>query len=216
MPEEMLQNQEKSSAEGSAETSAQEEWLSSAEAIKLVGVSARTLKRRADLGILRRTSVHSQFGIENHYNKEDILKLKKELRRSAEGLAEAIARGKGWRAEGADQLSAGGDTALRALAEVDKIVDQKIVKLTEPFFKLANTLETGFDKLLHYQEQMIEIETNRDRERQKEKEEIKKRAREEKLKARVVIISYIFATLMALGIFGYSFWLLYSRGLFEW
>jgi len=208
MPEEMLQNQEKPSAEPSAE----EEWLSSAEATKLVGVSARTLKRRADLGILRRTSVHSQFGIENHYNKEDILKLKKELRQSAEGLAEVIAEGRGRRAEGADLLFAGGDTAIKRLAEADKIVDQKIAKLTEPFFKLANTLEMGFDKLLHYQEQIIEIETKRDQDRQKEKEEIKKGIKEEKLKTRVIITSYIFVTLMALGILGYSFWLLYNSG----
>jgi len=48
------------------------------------------------------------------------------------------------------------------------------------------------------------------------REEGKKREKDERLKARVVIISYIVTTIMVTGIFGYLFWLLRSGRLFGW
>lgn len=216
MPEENLINQKTPSAEGSAE----EELLPTSEASKLAGVSARTLKRRADLGILHRTSVHTQFGIETRYYKRELEKLRQEVRQKrAEVVAEVTAELKGRRAEDADPLVAGGDTKLRSvadLAEVSRVVDQKITKITEPFFKLARTLETGFDKLLGFQEKILEIETNRDQEKRQEKEEVKKRTKEERFKTRIIIASYIIVTFGVLAIFGYLLWLMYSGKLFGW
>lgn len=212
MPEEDILKEEEPSAEGSA----QEEWLSTAEATKLVGASARTLKRRADAGALRRSSVYSKFGLEARYNKEDILKLKEELHQRAKGLAEAIAEARAEDAEGKSADPAGGDRGSRALAEASRIFDQKIAKLTEPFFRLADTLETGFDKLLHFQERMVDIETARDRERKEERGEEEKRRREERVKNKVITISYILATVAALAFFGYLFWWMATGGLFEW
>lgn len=220
MPEENIINQETSSAEPSAGGSAEDELLSSSEASKLIGVSARTLKRRADLGILRRTSVHTQFGVETRYYKRELEKLRQEARQNRAGVvAEVTAELKGRRAEGADPLVAGGDTRLRSaadLAEVSRVIDQKIDKIVEPFFKLSDTLEAGFDKLLGFQKRIIEIETNRDQEKQQEKEEVKKRTKEERFKTRVIIISYIIVTFGVLAIFGYLFWLMYSGRLFGW
>ena len=41
-----------------------EETIPTSEAAKIVGVSARTLKRRAERGELRRSSIYTQFGLE--------------------------------------------------------------------------------------------------------------------------------------------------------
>lgn len=221
MAEENLTKQETTSAEPSARGSAEDEWVPTKDAIKIAGTSARTLKRRADLGTLRRTSVHTSFGIENRYYIKELEKIKQELsQKAAEVVAEVSAELKGRRAEGADLLSAGGDTKQRSvaeLAEVSKVMDQKIAKITEPFFKLASTLETGFEKLLHFQEQtaksqalMIEIEDNRDREREKQKESANKRIKSELLRDRVTTICYIVATLAILGAFGCLVWMMYG------
>lgn len=229
MPEEEIVNQETISAEPSAGGSAEEELLPTSEASKLAGTSARTLKRRADLGRLRRTSVHTQFGIESRYYKKEIEKLRQELhQKSAEVVAEVSAELKGRHADGAEVPVAGGDRKVRSgaeLADVTKVIDQKIDKITAPFLKLANTLEGGFDKLLDFQERLMEIETNRDRERREdreearkrakeEREEAKRRAKEERLKTRVIIGSYVFAIFGVLGLYWFLFWLLRSGMLF--
>lgn len=225
MQEENIINQDTTSAEPSAEGSAKEEWLPTKEAAKLVGTSARTLKRRADLGTLRRTSIHTQFGIETRYNIRELEKLKQDLHQksaeAAEAIAEVNAELRGRHAEGADLHLAGGDTRSRSLAEVaevTKIIDQKIAKITDPFFKLAAALETGFERLLHFQEltaksqaRMIEIEVNRDLEKQKEREEAKKKVGETRIKTRITIIGYITVIFTALGVLGYLFWLIYGE-----
>ena len=216
MPEEHHLSQEIPPAEGSAT----DEWVPTKEAAKLVGASARTLKRRADLGNLRRTSVHTPFGVENRYNKKELEKLKRELfKRGAEVIAEGLAELGGRRADGAEGQVAGGDTRALSVAdhaEVSKMLDQKITKITEPFFKLIKTLETGFggitrieERTAKFQERMIRIETARDREQQEDREG-------ERLKVRVIIICYALATLAALGMFGYLFWLMHSGKLFGW
>ena len=220
MPEKDLIKEAATSAEPSAGGSAEEELLSTSEASKLTGVSARTLKRRADLGTLRRTSVHTQFGIENRFYKKEIEKLKQEMfQKSAEVIAEVNAELKGRRAEGADLQVAGGDTKSRSvaeLAEVTKVIDQKITKLTEPFFKLASTLETNFDKLLGLQERMIEIETNRDRERGEEREVVIKAKKQERHTNLVRLICYLITSIVFCGFTGYVVWKMYTGILFSW
>lgn len=230
MPEEEIINQETTSAGPSAGGSAEDELLPTSEAAKLAGTSARTLKRRADLGMLRRTSIHTQFGVETRYYKRELEKLRQEIRwKSAEVVAEVNAEVGGRRAEGAEVPVAGGDTKVRSgaeLAEVSRIIDQKIDKITAPFLKLANTLETGFDKLLDLQERIMEIETDRDRERREDREEARKRAgeereeakrrtKEERLKTRVIIISYVFAIFGVLGLYWFLFWLMRSGMWFD-
>jgi len=228
MPEDNVINQEATSAEPTAGGSAGEEWIATKEATKIAGASARTLKRRADAGVLRRSSAYGQFGPQSLYNKEDLLKLKELLRQRADGLAEAVADVKIGVAEAKAAEAAGGDKGGHFLAEVNKTLDQTLSRLTEPFFKLSNTLEAGLDKLLESQEQtteyqkqtagfqkrLIEIEVNRDKERQEEREGVKKKAKEDRLKTRVIIISYVILTLGTLGFFGYLFWLIYSGKLF--
>lgn len=221
MPEDNVINQEVTSAGPMAGGSADEEWIATKEATKIAGASARTLKRRADAGVLRRSSAYCQFGLQRLYQKEDLLKLKELLRQRADGLADAVAEAKIEVAEAKSADLAGGDKGGHFLAEVNKTLDQALGRLTEPFFKLTNTLETGFDKLLEtqertvdFQERIIEIEVNRDKERQEEKEEGKKRLQEERFKTRVIIISYVILTIGALGFFGYLFWLIYSGRLF--
>jgi len=59
-----------------AEGSADGATLSTAASIKLTGVSARSLKRRADKGFLHRTTRHTQFGLESRYLKSELEKLK--------------------------------------------------------------------------------------------------------------------------------------------
>lgn len=165
MPENDVLNEERTSADPSAGGSAEEKWLPTKEASRLAGTSARTLKRRADLGTLRRTSVHTQFGVESHYFKEDIIKIKNELRQAAEGFADGIAEVnaelEGRHADGADDKNAdraGGDKGLLSLAdpaEANRVLAKSLTKLTEPFFRLTNTLETGFDRFLHLQEDAV-------------------------------------------------------------
>ena len=220
MAEEDLINQGIASAGPSAEGSAEDELLATSEASKLAEVSARTLKRRADLGMLRRTSVHTQFGIETRYFKKEIEKLRQEmLQKSAEVVAEVNAELKGRRAEGAELQVAGGDMKLRSaadLAEVSKIIDQKISKVTEPFFRLADALETGFDKLLSFQQRMIDIEINRDEERKQGKEAALKAKEQEKQANLVRLVCYLIATLVFCGFVVYTTWMLYTGKLFSW
>lgn len=226
------------SAIPSAGGSADDELIPTTEAAKVAGTSARTLKRRADLGTLRRTSVHTPFGIENRYYKRDLEKLRREIRQrraevaeaSAEASAEVIAELRGRRAEGADPHRAGGDTRSLSVAEgaeVAKILDQKISKITEPFYKLANTLELGFSRLMDFHKQtyeqtmkfqntMIKIETSRDRQKQKERGEAERKEREERRKNRALVIAYIVTTIIIVGVFGYMFWAMFTGKLFRW
>ena len=210
MPEKDLIKEAITSAEPSAGGSAEEELLSTAEASKIVGVSARTLKRRADLGTLRRSSVHTQFGIETRYYKKEIEEFKqKMLKKSAEAIAEVNAELNGRRADGAGLQVAGGDKQSRSvaeLAEVTKVIDQKIAKITEPLFKLANTLETKFDRLLGLQERIIEIEANRDREEEKERE-VTLRAKEQERRTNLVkLICYLILSIVVCGFMGFMIW----------
>lgn len=224
MPDEELINQELTSAGPSAQGSAEDELLPTSEASKLAGTSARTLKRRADLGMLRRTSVHTQFGVEKRYYKKELEKLRQEMQqKSAEVVAEVVAEVdaelKGRRADGAELQVAGGDTKLRSvadLAEVSKVIDQKISKATEPFFRLADSLETGFDKLLCFQQRMIDIEINRDEERKQEKEAILKAKEQEKQANLARLVCYLIATLVFCGFVVYTTWMLYTGKLFRW
>lgn len=228
MPEDNVINQEVTSAGPTAGGSADEEWIPTKEATKIAGASARTLKRRADAGVIRRSSAYGQFGLQGLYKKEDLLKFKELLRQRADGLAEAVADAKIKVAEAKSAELAGGDKGGHFLAEINKTLDQALGRLTEPFFRLSNTIEAGLDRLLESQEQareyqkrtvdfqehIIKIEASRDKERREEKEEAKKRTKEEVLKTRVIIISYVIVTLGALGFFGYFFWLIYSGQLF--
>jgi len=220
MPEEKLMNREIIPATPSAEGSAEEELLSTAEASKIAGVSARTLKRRADLGSLRRSSVHTQFGTETRYYKKEIEEFKqKMLKKSAEVVAEVNAELKGRRADDADPHFAGGDKQERSvaeLAEVTRVVDQKITKIIEPFFKIAGTLETNFDRLLSLQERMIKIETSRDRGKEQEREAFIKAKEQEKRTNQVKLICYLITTITFYGFIGYMAWKIYMGKLFQW
>lgn len=209
MPEENIVKQETASARPSAEGSAEEEWLPTKEATKLAGASARTLRRRADAGVIRRTSVHGIFGVETHYSKEDVIKFKEELRHGAQGFADAIAEAKIRVAQGRGAEAAGGDKGGQFLAEANKSLDRSITKLSEPFFKLVDTLERGFDRFLHLQEQaassqdrMIEIEINRDRQRREKREEAKKSAKIKKVKGFILLF-------LIVCLFGFVTWLGY-------
>lgn len=220
MPEKDLIKEAITSAEPSAGGSAEKELLSTSEASKIVGVSARTLKRRADLGNLRRSSVHTQFGIETRYYKKEIEEFKqKMLKKSTEVVAEVNAELKGRRADGADLTVAGGDKQLRSVAElteVTKVIDQKIAKITEPLFKLSNTLETKFDRLLGLQERMIEIEANRDREEGQEREATLKAKKQERRTNLVRLICYLITSIVFCGFVGYMAWKMYTGILFSW
>jgi len=224
MPEKDLIKEETTSAKPSAEGSAEEELLSTSEASKLTGASARTLKRRADLGTLCRTSVHTQFGIESRYYKRELLKLIEETRRKrAEMVAEVNAEVKGRHASGADLQVAGGDKQLHSVAEladVTRLIDQKIAKITEPLLKMANAFETGFEKLLCFQEQatqfqtqMIKIEADRDREKARERGERQQgrkatiKAKEQERRANLVrLICYLILSIVFCGFVGFMIW----------
>lgn len=187
MPGEEVLRQEGASAEPSAVGSAEEKLLPTREASKLAGTSARTLKRRADLGTLRRTSVHTQFGIEVRYFKEDIIKFKNELRQAAEDLADGVAdvnaKLDGRHVDGAEGKSAeraGGDKGSLSLADpadVNRAFARSLAKLTEPFFKLTDTLETGFDRFLHLQEEAVKSQERLQKQLAEEAREIGKRDR---------------------------------------
>ena len=54
--------------------------LSTSEAVTFTGISARSLKRRADKGLLHRTTRHTRFGLESRYLKSELEKLKQARR----------------------------------------------------------------------------------------------------------------------------------------
>lgn len=196
MPDEETLEKDLGIAETSPPSPPSDEWIPLIEASKLLGLkSIRQVYRRIEKHGIQHKRVATGTRVRSYVRREDVLKSRK------------LAWEEGQISDISEELS--DVTSVRRQENVGLEVIRNVIPQVKDFISNTGNKLEKIEAVRGIVADLLTLALE-------SKEEAKKREREERLKTRVIIISYIVTTVMAIGIFTYLFWLIHSGRLFGW